>query len=168
MAPPLQTAMNECSADQLIARLAPAVIECFRGRGAIDFRVSPADPSTVHVCILFARGVDHQGALAELQTLAQAAGLRFDGEIVNQHSISLRVAAQPEKAAAAKPEAEIVVLAPARSARPARAPFPLIDVPPNANRPTKIARRLLRRAAAVWLRWRSLLLMPLRLSQPAK
>ena len=161
--------MNECSADQLIARLAPAVIECFRGRGAIDFRVSPADPSTVHVCILFARGVDHQGALAELKALAQAADLCFDAEIVNQHSISLRVAAQPQSVAAAKPAAEIVVLMPpARSARPARTPFPLIDAPSNANHPAKIARRLLRRAVAAWLRWRSLLLMPLRLSQPVK
>ena len=167
MAPPLKNAMSERAADQLIARLAPTVIECFRGRGAIDFRVSPADPSTVHVCILFARGVDHQGALVELKALAQAAGFCFDGESVNQHSISLRVAAQPQSVAATS-GAEIVVLAPpARNARPARMPFPLVDAPANGTDPTKIARRLLRRAAAVWFRWRSLL-VPLRLSQPAK
>src|SRR5690348_10582616 len=136
--------MNECSADQLIARLAPAVIECFRGRGAIDFRVSPADPGTVHVCILFARGVDHQGALAELKALAQAAGLCFGGEFVNQHSISLCIAVQPQRVAAA----EVVMLMPtSRSARPARKYFPLTDGPQSANLPSKNARRLLRRAS---------------------
>jgi hypothetical protein len=160
--------MSECSADHLIARLAPAVIECFRGRGAIDFRVSPADPSSVHVCILFARGVDHESALAELKALARAADLGVDGEMVNQHSISIRVAAQPQGAEAAKPAAEIVMLPSAmRSVRQIRTPFPSIDPPSNANHPTKIARRLLRRVAATWFRWRSLLAPP-RLSQPAK
>ena len=85
--------MTEFSADGLIARLAPGVIDRFQGRGAVDFRVPPGEPDKLRVSILFSRGCDPWEALEDLKDVAERAGLPVaDGE-ATEHGVSIAIPA---------------------------------------------------------------------------
>jgi tRNA(Ile2) C34 agmatinyltransferase TiaS len=85
--------MTEFSADGLIARLAPGVIDRFQGRGAVDFRVSSGEPDKLRVSILFSRGLDPWEALEDLKDVAERAGLPVADEEATEHSVSIAIAA---------------------------------------------------------------------------
>jgi hypothetical protein len=156
--------MTEYSADGLIARLAPSVIDRFQGRGAIDFRVPPGEPDKLHVSILFSRGLDPEEALEDLRSLAERAGLRVAKEEATEHSVSIAIPALRQV-----PEAVAPLLWVAPAAAVAMADDFWEDAYSGLSRdrdPLPSAYALFQRVSAAWARWRSLLL-PTKPLQPA-
>jgi hypothetical protein len=162
-----QITMTELSADGLIARLAPSVMDCFKGRGAVDFRVPPGEPDKLQISVLFSHGLDPRGALADLKSLAERAGLAVEGEQATEHSVSIAIPALRPASATAAPRGVVVWVAPTAAV--------VISDDLWEGSYTGVSRRrqaargvqtLVRLISAVWVRWRSLLL-PGKPLQPA-
>jgi hypothetical protein len=151
--------MTEFSADGLIARLAPGVIDCFQGRGAIDFRVPPGEPDKLHVSILFSHGLDPREALEDLKSLAERAGLQVACGEATEHSVSIAIAALRQVPAAAEPHGVVVWVAPAAAVAMSddlrEGAYSGI---PREHDPRRSAHALLRRVSTAWARWRPALL----------
>jgi hypothetical protein len=159
--------MTEYSADGLIARLAPGVIDRFQGRGAIDFRSPPGEPDKLHVSILFSRGLDPREALEDLKSLAERAGLWVANEEATEHSVSIAIRVPRHGPEAAGPREVILWVAPAAAV----AMFDDFREGAYAglsrdHDPRRSAHTLFRWVSAAWVRWRSLLL-PTKPLQPA-
>jgi hypothetical protein len=159
------TTMTEYSADGLIARLAPGVIDRFQGRGAIDFRVPPGEPDKLHVSILFSRGLDPREALEDLKALAERAGLRVANEESTDHSVSIAIPAL--RRAPVGPRGVVLWVAPA-AAVGLSDDFREVAYAGIArdHDPRRSAHALFRGMSAAWARWRSVLL-PTKPLQPA-
>jgi hypothetical protein len=159
--------MTEYSADGLIARLAPSVIDRFQGRGAIDFRVPLGEPDKLHISILFSRGLDPREALQDLKSLAERAGLRVAHEEATGHSVSIAIPALRHVAEAAGPRGVVLWVAPAAAVALSddfrEGAYSGIS---RDHDPRRSAHALFRRVSAAWGRWRSVLL-PTKPLQPA-
>lgn len=151
--------MTEFLANGLIARLAPGVIDCFKGRGAVDFRVPPGEPGKLQISVLFSHGLDPSGALADLKSLAERAGLPVADEQASQHGVSIAIPALRQAGAVAAARSVFVWVA------PAAAVFISDDLregsfagAPRRRNTTRGVHTLGHAIAALWMRWRSLLL----------
>jgi hypothetical protein len=164
-AKPDQTTMTEYSADGLIARLTPGVIDRFQGRGAIDFRVLQGEPRKLHVSILFSRGLDPREALDDLKSLAEQAGLWVANEEATEHSVSITIPVPRQVPDAVGPRGVVLWVVP-------EAAVAMADVfrePAYAgisHDHRRAVHSLLRRVPAALARWRSLFL-PSKPLQPA-
>jgi hypothetical protein len=164
---PDQITMTEFSADGLIARLAPGVMDCFKGRGAVDFRVPPGEPDKLQISILFSHGLDPRGALADLKSVAERAGLPIADEQATEHSVSIAIPALRPAGAIVAPRGVILWVAPAATV--------VMSDDLSEGSYTGVAHRrhagrsiqaLFHRVSTAWLRWRALLL-PGKPLQPA-
>jgi hypothetical protein len=165
-AKPDRTTMSEYSADGLIARLAPSVIDHFQGRGAIDFRVAPGEPDRLHVSILFSHGLDPLEAMAGLKSVAERAGLLVADERTTQHSVSIAVPVA-RQVHGEIPRPSIVWAAPSAAVAIAddlrESIYAAARNQPVAGWGAHALGRLL---SATWSRWRSVL-QPTKPLQPA-
>lgn len=85
--------MNRLTTNELMARLAPRVLEHFEGRGMIDLRVFPNRPETLFVYVHFFCELGDPVDLELLQALAAEAGVAVERGCCYGHTVWIEVRA---------------------------------------------------------------------------
>jgi hypothetical protein len=90
--------MSEPRPNEAIARIAPAVLEAFQGRGLIDFRVFPNKPTTLFVYVHLLCAEREGGHLDVLCAVAATSGLEVERSCRYGETVWIEVSTQPAPA----------------------------------------------------------------------